>query len=217
MGSQKSRTNRASTHLPGSARQKAPRPSLLDHSLSFHVSLKCPFPFFLFLHFTHPSSSFPPFWHGFQFLLHLCNPSLATFHFFRMSLKMHMPYDSNCRWYFFSREIWSQSLKSFNFFFFFFTDVEFIFNMVLFSSKQHCASVFLQIILHYKLLPDNGYNFLCSVIHPVASLFHSLLSVHLTPVICPPLPSPIWQPQICFLHLWVCFCCKVLTFYLFLS
>ena len=63
--------------------------------------------------------------------------------------------------------------------------------MVLFSSKQHCASVFLQIILHYKLLPDNGYNFLCSVIHPVASLFHTvcyLFISHLSFV--PPFPLP---------------------------
>ena len=75
--------------------------------------------------------------------------------------------------------------------FFFFTDVEFIFNMVLFSSKQHCASVFLQIILHYKLLQDNGYNFLCSVIHPVAYLFHTvcyLFISHLSFV--PPFPLP---------------------------
>ena len=76
-----------------------------------------------------PSSSFPPLWHGFQFLLHLCNPSLATFHFFQMSLKMHMPYDSNCWWYF-TREIWSQSLKSLIFFFFYWCRVYFQYDII---------------------------------------------------------------------------------------
>ena len=112
-------TEQACTHQD--LRDRTPRGL---HCSVIHTFLQRPFeaPLSILLvsTFSHPSSSFPPIGLGFQFHLHLCNPSLATFHFFRMSLKMHMSYDSNCWWYFFTREIWSQSLKSFLFFFFLF-------------------------------------------------------------------------------------------------
>lgn len=92
-----------------------------------HVSLKGPF---LFLFFLHAHLQFlSPLWHSFQFLLHLCHPSLAGLHFSWVSLKMHVYCDSNCCWYFLAREIWS---KSFNYLLIF---------ILMLRKKRICRSV----------------------------------------------------------------------------
>jgi len=48
----------------------------------------------------------------------------------------------------------------------FFIEVYLIYNIILVSSVQYSDLVVLQIILHSKLLEDNGYNFLCYTIYP---------------------------------------------------
>ena len=41
-----------------------------------------------------------------------------------------------------------------------------MYNIVLVSGVQHNDSVFLQVILHDRLLQDNEYNSLCNTVYP---------------------------------------------------
>ena len=50
--------------------------------------------------------------------------------------------------------------------FFFNIGVELIYNVVLVSGVQHSDLVYLQIILHYRLLQDDGYDSLCYTVYP---------------------------------------------------
>ena len=48
----------------------------------------------------------------------------------------------------------------------FFIQVQLMYNIILVSGIQHSDLVFLQIILHYRLLQDNAYNSLCCTVYP---------------------------------------------------
>ena len=91
----------------------------------------------------------------------------------------------------------------------FFIRVQLIYNIILVSDLWHNESIFLQIILHLKLLPNKGYISLCCTIYPghLSVLYVVICTSEFhTPILSLPLPSPHWQPLVCFLYLWVCFC-----------
>ena len=86
------------------------------------------------------------------------------------------------------------------------------------SSIQHSDSVFLQIVLHYRLLQDNRYNYLCYTVYPCCLsilyvvLIVCILDVNLVPLICPPLFLPFGDYKVVF---YICESVSVLQIYSF--
>ena len=84
-------------------------------------------------------------------------------------------------------DVYCPSTVFFSFFKIYFVEVQLIYNIVLVSGVYHSDSIFLQIILHYRLLQDNGYNSLCYTAYPCCLsiffknfiyLFLAALSLH---------------------------------------
>ena len=69
--------------------------------------------------------------------------------------------------------------------------------------------ILFHILFHYGLSQDIEYSSLCYTVGPCClSILYIIVCLcpSQTPIPSLPYPCPPWQPQVCSLYLWVCFC-----------
>ena len=69
--------------------------------------------------------------------------------------------------------------------------------------------IYIHILFHYSLLQEIECSSLCCTVGPCClSILYIIVGICYSQIPNPslPTPSPSWQPQICSLCLWVCFC-----------